>query len=188
MHQLCRLDLSRGKELYRELDVELRALAQQLRTRYRASKILAFGSYARQDLNEGSDIDLLIVGEFTERFQNESQPSSGQPSCPSSHSAIPRRSSSSWCVLTTPSSLRCSKKRSSSKRGKKRLLPAEDTSTHSINEPTVGWRRLWFGISRRKNVKPTVLHASILSHPGRSACNGIGKSRSTVSITVKKRR
>lgn len=68
MHQLCRLDLSRGKELYRELDFELRALAQQLRTRFRASKILAFGSYARHDLNEGSDIDLLIVGEFTERF------------------------------------------------------------------------------------------------------------------------
>jgi predicted nucleotidyltransferase len=68
MHQLCRLDLSRGKDLYHELDVELQALAQQLRTRYRASKILAFGSYVRQDLNEGSDIDLLIVGEFTERF------------------------------------------------------------------------------------------------------------------------
>ena len=68
MHQLCRLDLSRGKTLYRELGVELRALAQQLRTRYRASKILAFGSYARHELNEGSDIDLLIVGEFTERF------------------------------------------------------------------------------------------------------------------------
>jgi len=42
--------------------------SQQLRTRYRASKILAFGSYARHELNEGSDIDLLIVGEFTERF------------------------------------------------------------------------------------------------------------------------
>jgi len=68
MHQLCRLDLSRGEELYRELDAELRALAQQLRTHYRASKILAFGSYTRHELNEGSDIDLLIVGEFTERF------------------------------------------------------------------------------------------------------------------------
>jgi hypothetical protein len=68
MHQLCRIDLSRGKALYRELDLELRALAEQLRIRYRASKILAFGSYALYELNEGSDIDLLIVGEFTERF------------------------------------------------------------------------------------------------------------------------
>jgi predicted nucleotidyltransferase len=68
MHQLCRIDLSRGKALYRELDVGLQALAQQLRTRYRASKILVFGSSVRQDLNEGSDIDLLIVNEFTERF------------------------------------------------------------------------------------------------------------------------
>ncbi len=68
MHQLCRLDLSRGEELYRELDAELRALAQQLRMRFRASKILVFGSYVRGAVHEGSDIDLLIVGEFTERF------------------------------------------------------------------------------------------------------------------------
>ena len=68
MHQLCRLDLSRGEELYRELDPELRALAQQLRMRFNARKILVFGSYVRHELNEGSDIDLLIVGEFTERF------------------------------------------------------------------------------------------------------------------------
>lgn len=27
-----------------------------------------FGSYARGDLNEGSDIDLLIVGDFKEKF------------------------------------------------------------------------------------------------------------------------
>ena len=68
MHQLCRLDLSRGEKQYRELDAELRALAQQLRARFRARKIIAFGSYTRHELNEGSDIDLLIVGEFTERF------------------------------------------------------------------------------------------------------------------------
>ena len=68
MYQVCRLDLSRGEALYRELDTELRALAQRLRTRFKAREILAFGSYVHHELNEGSDIDLLIVGEFTERF------------------------------------------------------------------------------------------------------------------------
>lgn len=32
------------------------------------SEIIVFGSYARGDLNEGSDIDLLIVGDFKEKF------------------------------------------------------------------------------------------------------------------------
>lgn len=70
MHQLCRIDIGRGKETYTELAANLKELAQKLRTKYRASKILIFGSYVRGAVHEGSDIDLLIVGEFTERFHH----------------------------------------------------------------------------------------------------------------------
>ena len=31
-------------------------------------KIIVFGSYVRRDLNEGSDIDLVIVGDFKGKF------------------------------------------------------------------------------------------------------------------------
>ena len=32
------------------------------------NKIIVFGSYARADLNEGSDIDLVIVADFKAKF------------------------------------------------------------------------------------------------------------------------
>ncbi|HRT71753.1 MAG TPA: nucleotidyltransferase domain-containing protein [Syntrophales bacterium] len=43
-------------------------MAKELRRKYKVSEIIVFGSYARGDLNEGSDIDLLIVGDFKEKF------------------------------------------------------------------------------------------------------------------------
>jgi len=46
----------------------LKELAKELRRKYKVSEIIVFGSYARGDLNEGSDIDLLIVGDFKEKF------------------------------------------------------------------------------------------------------------------------
>ena len=32
------------------------------------NKIIVFGSFVRKDLNEGSDIDIIIVGDFKKRF------------------------------------------------------------------------------------------------------------------------
>ncbi|HRR39975.1 MAG TPA: nucleotidyltransferase domain-containing protein [Syntrophales bacterium] len=46
----------------------MKELAKELRRKYKVSEIIVFGSYARGDLNEGSDIDLLIVGDFKEKF------------------------------------------------------------------------------------------------------------------------
>lgn len=46
----------------------MKELAKELRRKYEVSEIIVFGSYARGDLNEGSDIDLLIVGDFKEKF------------------------------------------------------------------------------------------------------------------------
>ncbi len=68
MHKLCRIDIGRGKETYKEIDIKLQELAKKLRAKYRVSKIIVFGSYVRADLNEGSDIDLVIVADFKNKF------------------------------------------------------------------------------------------------------------------------
>jgi len=36
--------------------------------KYNLKKIIIFGSFARGDYHKGSDLDLIIVGEFEERF------------------------------------------------------------------------------------------------------------------------
>ncbi|MCW7071765.1 MAG: nucleotidyltransferase domain-containing protein [Methanophagales archaeon] len=68
MHKLCRIDIRRGGEIYKEIGDELRELAERLREKYGVRRIIVFGSYVRGDLNEGSDIDLVVVGDFKERF------------------------------------------------------------------------------------------------------------------------
>lgn len=68
MRQLRRIDIERGPETYKEIERRLEELAKILRDRYKASKILVFGSYVSAGLNEGSDIDLVVVGDFKERF------------------------------------------------------------------------------------------------------------------------
>ena len=42
--------------------------AKEVRERCNVHKILVLGSFARKDLNEGSDIDIIIVGDFKGRF------------------------------------------------------------------------------------------------------------------------
>lgn len=46
----------------------IRAIANRLREQYGASEIILFGSYARGEAGEDSDIDLLIISDTNERF------------------------------------------------------------------------------------------------------------------------
>lgn len=68
MHTISRVDIGRGQALYPEIERKLADLAAVLRKRYRIDRILVFGSYARRDLHEGSDIDMVVVGDFPLRF------------------------------------------------------------------------------------------------------------------------
>jgi predicted nucleotidyltransferase len=65
---VCRIDIGRGPALYTDIAKKLEDLARQLRQGYRIDRILLFGSYVRRDLHEGSDIDLIVVGDFPGRF------------------------------------------------------------------------------------------------------------------------
>lgn len=47
---------------------ELRRIVEQLRTRYAPERILVFGSAARGDVREDSDIDLLVVKRTDKRW------------------------------------------------------------------------------------------------------------------------
>ena len=68
MHQICRIDLRDGKADVEGLRERVRMLADELRSRYGASLVLLFGSLARGDVHEGSDIDLIVVGNIPGRF------------------------------------------------------------------------------------------------------------------------
>ncbi|MEA1905905.1 MAG: nucleotidyltransferase domain-containing protein [Euryarchaeota archaeon] len=46
----------------------MRLFAKEVRKKHDVHKIIVFGSFVRKDLNEGSDIDIIIVGDFKERF------------------------------------------------------------------------------------------------------------------------
>ncbi|MFW6118075.1 MAG: nucleotidyltransferase domain-containing protein [Chloroflexota bacterium] len=42
----------------------MRELAHLLKSKHKVKKVYLYGSFARGDFHEGSDIDLIIVGEF----------------------------------------------------------------------------------------------------------------------------
>ena len=46
---------------------QVRHLARKIRSRRHISTIILYGSFARGDFHEGSDVDLIIVGDFHER-------------------------------------------------------------------------------------------------------------------------
>lgn len=64
MCRLCRTNTKFDKEISRSV----KRLIHNLKKENNISKAVLFGSYARGDINENSDVDLLIVGDFTESF------------------------------------------------------------------------------------------------------------------------
>ena len=60
MHKLCRVNIEDGEQIYEQL----KELANRLKSEHKVKKIYLYGSFARGDFNEASDIDLIIVGEF----------------------------------------------------------------------------------------------------------------------------
>jgi predicted nucleotidyltransferase len=63
-YKLCRVNLEDREKIYDQL----REFARLLKSKHRVKKIYLYGSFARGDLHEASDIDLIIVGEFEGRM------------------------------------------------------------------------------------------------------------------------
>lgn len=64
MCKLCRVNISRSKELFEGIERYKNVLVEKLKPK----KIILFGSFARGDFSEGSDIDLIVVGGWNESF------------------------------------------------------------------------------------------------------------------------
>ncbi|MCC7565784.1 MAG: nucleotidyltransferase domain-containing protein [Methanomicrobiaceae archaeon] len=63
-----------------------------IRSRWNASAVILYGSFARGDVYWGSDIDLLIVGDLRERFHRRPAAVLELTDPPSNRSAIPKKS------------------------------------------------------------------------------------------------
>ena len=64
MYKLCRVNLEDREKIYEQL----REFADLLKSKHKVQKIYLYGSFARGDFHEGSDIDLIIVGDFEGRM------------------------------------------------------------------------------------------------------------------------
>jgi len=68
MHQVCRVYRTGSTAPSPDLMAALRSFAVDVRSRFRVDRIVLFGSAARGSMHEGSDIDLIVIGDFSERF------------------------------------------------------------------------------------------------------------------------
>jgi predicted nucleotidyltransferase len=64
VYKLCRVDIEHSKELFNEI----RVFARKLKKNLPVKEVYLYGSFARGEIHEGSDMDLLIIGDFKERF------------------------------------------------------------------------------------------------------------------------
>lgn len=68
MYKICRTDIGKSQELHGRI----REFSRRLKRELHAEAVYLFGSFARNDVHEGSDIDLMIIAEtdlpFCERI------------------------------------------------------------------------------------------------------------------------
>jgi hypothetical protein len=68
MHRARGLDLQCREASALRVIEQVRDLARKIRERRHVSAIILYGSFSRGDFHEGSDVDLIVVGDFRERF------------------------------------------------------------------------------------------------------------------------
>lgn len=64
MYKLCRVNIEQSKELLNKI----RIFTEELKKVLPVKEVYLYGSFAKDEIHEGSDIDLLIIGDFKERF------------------------------------------------------------------------------------------------------------------------
>ncbi len=52
----------------REMNKRLQTIGNKIKQEYRAERVILFGSYAKGDATDDSDVDLLVVAPTKERF------------------------------------------------------------------------------------------------------------------------
>ena len=64
MRKLCRINIERSGEVSKKIDAYVGEVVRKLNP----DLVILFGSFATGDINEGSDIDILVVADFKEPF------------------------------------------------------------------------------------------------------------------------
>jgi len=64
MRKLCRVDIGRSEEIFEKIERYKEKVVRELAP----IAIILFGSFARRDINEGSDVDLIVIADFEEDF------------------------------------------------------------------------------------------------------------------------
>jgi len=64
VRKLCRVNIKRSREVTKKIDDYVGEVVGKLNP----DIVVLFGSFATGDINEGSDIDILVVADFKEGF------------------------------------------------------------------------------------------------------------------------
>jgi len=64
MLKLCSINIERSEEVFERIADYKQKVVRQLNP----NRIILFGSFARGDFNEGSDIDLVVIGDWKQDF------------------------------------------------------------------------------------------------------------------------
>lgn len=64
MHKLCRVDLTRSQEIFKKIERYKDRVLRELNPQ----AVVLFGSFTRDDINEGSDVDIMVIADFKEPF------------------------------------------------------------------------------------------------------------------------
>jgi predicted nucleotidyltransferase len=63
VYKLCRVDIEHSKDLLSKIKI----FAGELKKNLSVKEVYLYGSFAKGEIHEGSDVDLLIIGDFSER-------------------------------------------------------------------------------------------------------------------------
>jgi uncharacterized protein len=64
MPKLCRINIENRQEIYGRIE----KFIEKLKNTFPVHFVYLYGSFAKNQVHEGSDIDLVIVGDFKETF------------------------------------------------------------------------------------------------------------------------
>lgn len=64
MRKLCRVDIEKSGEIFRKIEDYVEEVVKNLNPYL----VILFGSFATGSINEGSDVDILVVADFEEGF------------------------------------------------------------------------------------------------------------------------
>jgi len=64
MLKLCNVDIDRSQEIFEVIAKYQDKLVRELKPK----RVILFGSFARGDFNEGSGVDLIVIGDWQQGF------------------------------------------------------------------------------------------------------------------------